>query len=217
MGSLFDPSSFEGGVAVAVLGGLIVAATVAGAARFRKRRKEGTPLQAPSAPGPEPDLRILDFEPTGGGTYVDFHFNVGNYGTQLCRCEMKAFVGGKPVQCNPASVDLPPNSITPRHVQVYIPRPELGDLVKAFNDDTTLYGETLRVEVAAGEHKVSEEWHEHVYTLEENHQRHHIQQRVWRIARGEDTVDDRRQEYLEEVMRKREEEYGRGPDYDWNP
>lgn len=41
-----------------------------------------------------------------------------------------------------------------------MPRPQLGDLVPQFNSVTTLYGKALRLEVSAGGHRVSTEWHE---------------------------------------------------------
>jgi len=40
---------------------------------------------------------------------------------------------------------------------------------------------------------------------ETNRERHDIQQRVWRRVRGEETVDDRREEFVSEHERTRDE------------
>jgi hypothetical protein len=126
-----------------------------------------------------------------------------------------ASVGEIVVACQPPTLDLLVNE-PPKQVQVIVPRPKLGELVPQFNHETTLYNETLRVEATADGHAAQpKEWREHVYTLEEDLQRHHIQQRVWRIGRGEDTPDDLRAEAFEQMMRRRAEEYGGGSDYDW--
>jgi hypothetical protein len=77
----------------------------------------------------------------------------------------------------------------------------LGDLVPEFNHESTLYGETLVVRATTDSMTVSKEWTEHVYTLEENFERYHIQQRKWRIARGEETASDRRAEYFSDYQR----------------
>jgi hypothetical protein len=69
-------------------------------------------------------------------------------------------------------------------IEIRVPRPALGDLVKEFNSDTTLYGETLTVELAEGKHHASETWREHVYTREENADRFDVQQRIWAQARA---------------------------------
>jgi hypothetical protein len=99
-------------------------------------------------------------------------------------------------------------------VKVIVPRPELGDLVPEFANEPTLYNRTLRVEALDGQHRVASEWHEKVYSLEENAERYHVQQRVWRIGRGEDTPDDRRGAELDAAVRKYREKHVRGDDDD---
>jgi hypothetical protein len=133
---------------------------------------------------PRPDVRILELEPTGGGTFVDFSAFVQNYGTQPCRCGIAASVGDRPVDCAPAIVDLLVGD-TPKRIAIHVPRPELGDLVKAFDDETTLYGADLIMQVNDGKRMTSKTWAEHVYTPSENRERHDLQQRLWRAARGE--------------------------------
>jgi hypothetical protein len=162
---------------------------------------------------PRPDIRFLELQPTGGGIgYVDFRAQVANYGTQQCRCEMTARVGNEAVECQPQTLDLIPNA-PPDGARVIVPRPQLGDLVAQFNNETTLYDQTLRVEATAGKHRASREWHEVVYTQAENWQRHNIQQRVWRFGRGEATPDDERTEFLEDLLRRREQGHRGGADY----
>jgi hypothetical protein len=90
----------------------------------------------------------------------------------------------------------------------------LGTLVPEFNNEPTLYNKTLRVEASDGEHRVSSEWREKIYSLEENPQRHRIQQRTWRIGRGEATEEDRITAAMDEQMRRRYEKYGSGEEDD---
>lgn len=68
-------------------------------------------------------------------------------------------------------------------VQIRVPRPQLGELVKAFNSETTLYGRQLVVELSHKKHRVIATWREHIYTTEENSTRQEIQAREWRIGR----------------------------------
>jgi hypothetical protein len=159
-------------------------------------------------PGPRPEPRIDELKPGGAGSgYVGFNVHVANYGTRQCRCEMSAWVGEESVECRPQVVNLIPDT-PPELVMVLVPRPRLGDLVSQFAGETTLYGEPLQVEAVAGEHKDSKEWREKVYTPEENAERHRVQQRVWRIGRGEETEQDRRSEHFDAVMRERARKYG---------
>src|SRR5207247_1506498 len=102
-----------------------------------------------------------------------------------------------PVPCSPGIADLIPNE-PPKLIRVLVPRPQLGDLVPQFNNATTLYDQTLRVEVTVGRRTRSMEWHEEVYACETDHERYGIQQRVWRRGRGEETEHDLRMELIEE-------------------
>jgi hypothetical protein len=126
---------------------------------------------------PRPDIRILELTPTGGGTYVDFAVHIQNYGTQATRANVTAHVGDQGVQVAPEILDLLPNA-RPKRVAVYVPRPGLGDLVPEFNHETTLYDQTLTVEVIARKHRAARKWHELVYERGANKARYEIQQRV---------------------------------------
>jgi hypothetical protein len=163
---------------------------------------------------PRPDIRIVELKSTGGhssdvSSHVDFSVHVVNYGTQQCRCEVTARVEDEAVECRPASLDLIPNT-PPQSVRVVVPRPQLGELVEQFEGATTLYDRTLHVDARAGKHSAAREWHERVYSAEENRDRYEIQQRVWRLGRGESTPDndaaDLRSGALAEHERKRDEE-----------
>jgi hypothetical protein len=142
---------------------------------------------------PRPDVRIVELKQTGGSTgKVDFSAYVANYGTQQCRAHFSAAVDGEAVQCAPEFLDLLPNA-EPKRVEVIVPRERLGDLVPEFANETTLYGRTLRFATAVlGKAGATAEWREETYDSETNPQRFEIQQRVWRIGRGEETDADRR-------------------------
>ncbi len=154
---------------------------------------------------PRPDVRILDLTATGGGTNVDFSAHIQNYGTQPARATVTARIGDADVQVVPQILDLLVNA-PPTRVAVYVARPQLGELVPEFNNETTLYDQTLSIEVTAGKDRASAQWHELVYEPETNRVRYQIQQRVWRRGRGEETTDDLREEFISEHVRKRNEE-----------
>jgi hypothetical protein len=153
---------------------------------------------------PRPDLRIVELISTGGGTHVDFDAYLQNYGTQVTRASVTARIGDQELQVAPDVLDLLVNA-EPKRVAIYVPRPQLGDLVPEFNNETTLYDETLIVEATAGKQSKSAKWHELVYDPETNRERHEIQQRVWRRGRGEETANDLRVEFLRESIRIRDE------------
>jgi hypothetical protein len=152
---------------------------------------------------PRPDPRIVEVEATGGATgKVDFAALVQNYGTQPARISVTANVEGEEVQCNPAVVDLLVNS-PPTRITIIVPRPQLGDLVPQFNNETTLYGRELEViaQTQTGKHEARWTWREIVYDAETERERHAIQQRVWRLGRGEGTEADERSEWLSRKLR----------------
>jgi hypothetical protein len=153
---------------------------------------------------PRPDVRIVELTATGGGTHVDFNAFIQNYGTQPARVTIAAQVGDQDVQVGPRILDLLVNA-PPSRVAVYVPRPQLGDLVPEFNNETTLYDQTLTVEATTGKQRASEDWHELVYEPDTNRERYEIQQRVWRQGRGEETASDVREEFRSERDRKRDE------------
>ena len=128
---------------------------------------------------PRSDVRILELEPTGAGTFVDFSAFIQNHGTKPCRCGIAASVGDHPVDCTPAIVDLLVSD-PPKRIAIHVPRPELGDLVKAFDDETTLYGAELVMQVNDGKRRTSKTWAEHVYTSNEDAERYDVQQRLFR-------------------------------------
>lgn len=139
---------------------------------------------------PHPEIKIRALEPAGGGGgYVDFTLVVQNAGTKTAWASVEARVGATPVQAQPSTLDLTAGAPATR-VRVIVPRPELGDLVKEFNDATTLHGELLTVQVADGKYRATATWREHVYTAEENSERLAIQQRRWRQAKGEEADAD---------------------------
>jgi hypothetical protein len=115
---------------------------------------------------PKPELRIYDVQSTGGGgTFVDFQVDMQNRGTKAMRYTVTARVEDVPVEpVNPNVVDLVPNAL-PTTVRVHVPRPALGTLLKEFNDDATLYGRELVIEVAddEGKRRGTATWREHVY------------------------------------------------------
>jgi hypothetical protein len=153
---------------------------------------------------PHPELKIHELEATGGGTNVDFQMLVQNVGTKPMRYTVVARVGDTPVQVLNSPIYLLTNT-PPTAVQIRVPRPAHGDLVKEFNCETTLYGEELVVEVAGEKRSETATWREHVYTVEENRERHAIQQRVWRRGRGEETEADVRANWLAEKERELDE------------
>jgi hypothetical protein len=150
---------------------------------------------------PRPQLKIHKLVPSGGGTHIDFYVVVQNVGTQSTQATVTARVDDIPVQVVTPTVELIPNAPSTT-VQIHVPRPTLGELVKAFNSETTLYGRTLTVELADEKRRERISWHEHVYTPEENRERHEIQAREWRIGRGEATDQDHRADKMADLLRR---------------
>jgi hypothetical protein len=75
---------------------------------------------------PRPNVKILEFEPTGA--------LIQNQGTKPCRCGITATVGDRPVECSPAIVDLLPNQ-PPTRIRIHDPKPRAGgDLTLRVND-----------------------------------------------------------------------------------
>jgi hypothetical protein len=157
---------------------------------------------------PRPDPRIVELTATGGSSgKVDFAAFVQNYGTQPARVSIFATIDGEAVQCVPPVVDLLVNA-APTRVVIIVPRPRLGDLVPEFNNETTLYGRELEVKAKdqTGKHETNSAWRELIYDPETERTRYEIQQRVWRLGRGEDTEADRRGEWLSRKLRELDEE-----------
>lgn len=146
---------------------------------------------------PRPDIRIVELRETGGSNgKVDFSAYLQNYGTQPARVSISASVDGQDVACAPPVLDLLVNTPKER-VAISVPRPQLGDLVPALNNETTLYGAELEVVARTGKQEKRATWSELVYDAETNRERHEIQRRIWRIGRGEVTEDDLRGEAAE--------------------
>lgn len=169
---------------VALVDWSAVEAEVKDTFRFRFTRDSVAPERAA-------EIRILSLVETGGNeSDVDFRAEVVNEGTRFARVGVSAEVDGHGVRCEPAQLDLPPNQ-SPARTRILVPRPQLGDLVHAFNKETTLYGRTLTLSLRSGDEEIaSETWQEHIYTEEEDSERHTLQQREWRIGRGESTPSD---------------------------
>ena len=89
------------------------------------------------------EVRIVELVPTGGGTFVDFRALVQNVGTKPARMSATARIGDREIKLSPEVPDLLINA-PPVRVTIWVPRPELGDLMKECNHETTLYGKKLR-------------------------------------------------------------------------
>lgn len=180
-----------------------------------KARHAGVPVVEPPEPAERPtpkkkptDVRIVKF--TGGEgseQFVSFRVRVQNYEQRPVQATVSATIEGEPVQVHPEELNLLANA-APTVVSVHVPRPARGDLVKPFNDETTLYGGTLEVIVAVDDVPVaSQTWSEIVYSREDNHQRWELQQRIWRVGRGEATEADHRAEGVREMLERHESRY----------
>jgi hypothetical protein len=176
-------------------------------AEIREARAQSKPV----------DVQVLDLIPAGGGgTYVDFILKLVNYGTRQCRCKVTARVGGEAVDCQPAVLDLVAND-PPQPLRVLVPKPELGDLMAECNNETTLYGEELVVQIVDGDGPpVESVWRELIYDSETHRERYEVQQRYWRMGRGQETEADRRAAYLAERIRRNENDEPETPNYDWS-
>jgi hypothetical protein len=154
-----------------------------------------------------PDVRILDIRAEGGSSgIVTFVADVQSRAPHQLRLTFSARVGDREVTCRPQLQDVVVNQM-PLQLHVDVPRPELGDLVPEFGNENamTLYGRTLTVDVVVdGGGVVSRSWDEPVYGVGSNHARHEIQQRVWRIGRGEGTEADFRGEAQADLLRRNE-------------
>jgi hypothetical protein len=162
------------------------------------------------------DVQILRLTSGGGGSnYVDFNMRLVNYGKRQTECHVAARVTGKAAACQPEMLDLIPNQ-PPALVRVSVPRPQLADLMPGCNNEITLYGETLEVRIADSDGRVLVEttWRERIYDPQTDPEHHEIQQRYWRMGRGEETEADRRAEHLAERLRGIENPEN-GPDYEW--
>lgn len=200
---LTDPTTFEGAIAVGVVAGLILAAVLGAVSLVRRRKSQ---VDVPAEPIRRPDVRILEMDATGGSAgRVDLSVHVANYGELRCRGMFTASIDGREVTCNPPMRDLVPGDPEQR-IEIIVPSPELGDLVPALNNETTLYSRTLVFKASDGENVASQEWREHIYDSQTELARHEAQQRAWRIGRGKDTADDRRAEFIWESERRREDE-----------
>jgi hypothetical protein len=157
---------------------------------LKLRITKAAPAVAPLE-SPRPEIRVVELEPTGGGTFVDFRALVQNIGTKPARMKVTARVGDRKIDASPETPDLLVNS-PPTRVTIWVPRPELGDLMTECGHATTLYGETLHFRVDANGHHAEESWTEELYDSDTDRACHEVQQRYWRRGRGEETADDRR-------------------------
>lgn len=162
------------------------------------------PDPAPSAPKKRrPDVKILSLAPGGGsGSSVVFRAEAQNYDSKPIRLHPRATINGELVGiCGPDPLDFIVNE-PPKDVWVQLSRPEQGDLVKAFNDETTLYGEELLLTLIddQGNDVASRSWTEVVYDVETNQDRYNLQQAIWRLGRGEGTPEDFRRDAIAEMM-----------------
>ena len=96
-----------------------------------------------------------------------------------------------------------------------VPRPALAELVPQFANDPSLYERGLTLVIKVDGVAVAEAiWTELVYDEETNGERYEIQQRVWRIGRGEGTAADFRAETIADHWRRRADDINRAPRWD---
>jgi hypothetical protein len=154
---------------------------------------------------PRPDVRLLELKRAGASAgRLDFALQVQNYGNQSARATVTARVGDQDVTATPAVLDLLGNG-PPETVSIVVPRPELGDLMPECNNEPTLYGRELLVELTNDRHRSTETWRELIYDAETNRARYEVQERWWRLGRGEETEADTRA-WLTSNMLRREDE-----------
>jgi hypothetical protein len=146
---------------------------------------------------PLPDIRIVRFGGGDGSTnWITFRTEVQNYEARPVQVAFSAAVDGVRIECHPPDANLLANS-EPTTIRIPIPRPALADKVPEFNHEPTLYGRELVFEITAdGVPVKAYSWREVTYQPDENRERHDIQQRVWRIGRGEGTDADYRAEQI---------------------
>jgi hypothetical protein len=154
---------------------------------------------------PKPELRIHELAERGGDRdAVDFAATIQNIGTKSARVTVTARIGEESVQVNTPVVELLPSAPS-QTVRILVPRPQLGNLVPAFSNETTIYGRTLMVEIAEGRHRAKRMWREVIYDATENAARYEIQQREWRIGRAEATDADYLADAQSELLRTHRE------------
>lgn len=158
---------------------------------------------------PKPKVEILGIACTGGGSDLGFRVEVVNRGTQSTRAHITARIGEVELPVVPDMLDLQANSL-PTTVSVVVPRPKLGDLISGANHAPTLYGETLVVHVDADGETLERSWSEELFDPETDYGRHQLQQRTWRIGKGEETVADRRAEALDRTLEGKQRQHDQG-------
>jgi hypothetical protein len=160
------------------------------------------PATAPKRPR-LPEVKILSLRPIGGSErYLDFLAEVQNRDTKPVRLHARGEIGGVPVEeCDPDPLDLLVNE-PPKTVRVVARRGAQGNLVPAFNNETTLYGKELVLSLVDenGNVVTSRTWTEVFYEAESNRDRYELQQAIWRIARGEGTEEDLRRDAIADLM-----------------
>jgi hypothetical protein len=156
---------------------------------------------------PKADVRIVGFnDGDGSERAISFRVNVQNFETRPVLASVTASLDGEPLtDIHPVELNLLANA-TPTTVSVHVPRPQLADKVKALNDETTLYGRTLKVVISVdGRAVASREWSEIVYGEQENAERSEIQRRVWRIGRDEASDADHEAQFRLDVISRMSE------------
>jgi hypothetical protein len=94
-------------------------------------------------------------------------------------------------------------------VALEAPRPQRGDLMKECNDETTLYGRELRVDVSWGKHRRQRTWRESLYDASTDRARYEVQRRYWRRGRGEATAADDEADMRADWLMGQERRWGR--------
>ena len=134
--------------------------------------------------GPRIRVRV---ECTGGGQGVSFLARVDNTSvTQpALDCRVRADITGIGGVFQSAAFSLPAGTLG-HEVRFDVERPRYADIVKALNNEPTLYGKTLVVQVDhAGRRKAAKyRWDEARYDRQTNGARYEVQQDVWRSGSG---------------------------------
>jgi hypothetical protein len=141
-------------------------------------------IEPPGEPQPprrrRPKVALREFRFNGGEAgRLRFYATVQNIDDRIIVGELAARIGSEEMVVEPRQVNLLVN-VKPIAVLIFVPRPRLGDLVPALNNEPTLYGDTLELEMRVdGGVAASDEWSELVYD-DANQQRAEIQQQIWR-------------------------------------
>ena len=130
-----------------------------------------------------PDLHV-DVERTGGNSsQVTFTATISNTSTTkpALGCRLSGELEGIGRVFDSSPFNLTAGQLGHR-IRFGVERPRYGDLTKALNNETTLYGRTLTVRLMCGRHRAIESWSEPRYDPETDAGRYQAQQDAWRAG-----------------------------------